>query len=336
MKSKSSGLYNIIDNEGINKSINNVLASKVNFNTYTSPKGLKQLRMQISSFLKDIWNYNVNYKDMLITTGSQQSINIIAYSLLKEGDTVLIEQPTYFGAINVFENRKVNLIGINLTEDGFDLKVLENKIIKYHPKLIYVTPTFNNPTGYCWSNGYRKKFLEIINKYNVLVLEDDPYSLINFTNVEYKSLYELNEGKNIIYLGTFSKYISPSINVGYIISNSTLLEVIYFFKESFDLGTSLFNQLVILDYLQNNNIKKIVNDKVKVYKKLLDETINNINTYYANSLLYYSKVTGGLFIHLKFKDKIDNEIFENGCNYYIDKNHNNETRINICSLLNDV
>ena len=146
--------------------------------------------MQISSFLKDIWNYNVNYEDMLITTGSQQSINIIAYSLLNEGDTVLIEQPTYFGAINVFKNRKVNLIGIHLTEDGFDLKVLENKIIKYHPKLIYVTPTFNNPTGYCWSNDYRKKFLEIINKYNVLVLEDDPYSLINFTNVEYKSLYQ--------------------------------------------------------------------------------------------------------------------------------------------------
>lgn len=95
MKNKSLGLYNIIDNEGINKSINNVSSNGINFNTYTSPKGLKELRMQISNFLYDIWNYNVNYKDMLITTGSQQSINLIAYSLLNEGDTVLIEQPTY-------------------------------------------------------------------------------------------------------------------------------------------------------------------------------------------------------------------------------------------------
>ena len=84
----------------------------------------------------------------------------------------------------------------------------------------------------------------------MLVIEDDPYSLINFTNVEYKSLYELNKGRNIVYLGTFSKYISPSINIGYILSNSTLIDKLYLYKESFDLNTSMFNQIVILDYLK--------------------------------------------------------------------------------------
>lgn len=335
MKNKSLGLYNIIDTDGINKSINNVLSSGINFNTYTSPKGLKELRIEISNFLNNIWNYNVNYKDMLITTGSQQSINLISYALLNEGDTVLIEQPTYFGAIKAFKNRKVNLIGLDLTENGIDLNILENKIIKYKPKLIYVTPTFNNPTGYSWSNSYRRKFLEVVNKYNVLVLEDDPYSLINFTNIKYKSLYELNNGKNLIYLGTFSKYISPSINVGYILSNITLLGELYSFKESFDLGTSLFNQLVVLDYLQNNNIKSIVRSRLKIYRNLLDETIQNINTDYANSILYYSKIKGGLFVYLKFNKEVDTDVFENGSNYYIDKNHNNETRINICNLLNN-
>ena len=334
MKNKSLGLYNLIDSEGINKSINNVLSSGINFNTYTSPKGLKELRIQISNFLFSIWNYNVDYKNMLITTGSQQSINLIAYSLLNEGDTVLIEQPTYFGAIKTFKNRKVNLIGIDLTKDGIDLNVLENNIIKYCPKLIYVTPTFNNPTGYSWSNAYRRKFLKIINKYNVLVLEDDPYSLINYTDVEYKSLYELNGGKNVIYLGTFSKYISPSINVGYILSNKILLETIYSFKESFDLGTSLFNQLVILDYLRNNNIKSIMDNRLILYKKLLDEALRSINNNYAKSILYYSNIKGGLFIFLRFKNEIDNNIFENGSHYYVDKKHNNETRINICSFLN--
>ena len=333
MKNKSLGLYNIIDTEGINKSINNVLSSGINFNTYTSPKGLKELRIEISNFLVSVWNYNVNYKDMLITTGSQQSINLIAYSLLNEGDTVLIEQPTYFGAINTFKNRKVNLIGMDLTEDGIDLNVLEDSIIKYHPKLIYVTPTFNNPTGYSWSNAYRKKFLEIINKYNVLVLEDDPYSLINFTNIKYKSLYELNNGRNVIYLGTFSKYISPSINVGYILSNKILLETIYSFKESFDLCTSLFNQLVILDYLKNNNFNNIIDNRLIFYKKLLAEALKNININYAKSILNYSETKGGLFILLKFKGEIDNNIFENGSRYYVDKKHDNETRINICSLL---
>lgn len=336
MKNKSLGLYNIIDTAGINKSINNVLSSGINFNTYTSPKGLKELRMQISNFLYDIWNYNVNYKDMLITTGSQQSINLIAYSLLNEGDTVLIEQPTYFGAINVFKNRKVNLMDINLNEEGFNLKLLEKKIIEYHPKLIYVTPTFNNPTGYSWSNNYRKKFLQIINKYDILVLEDDPYSLINYTNYKYKSLYELNDGRNIIYLGTFSKYISPSINVGYILSNNSILKTIYSFKESFDLCTPLFIQSIVLDYLQNNNIKELIDNRIPIYKKLLDETIEDINNNHAESILSYSKVNGGLFIYIKFKNKIDSNIFEIGDNYYIDKNHGNDTRINICNkLFND-
>ena len=335
MKNKSLGLYNIIDTDGIYKSINNVLSCGINFNTYTSPKGLKELRVEISNFLNETWNYNVNYKNMLITSGSQQSINLIAYALLNEGDTVLIEEPTYFGAINILKNRKINLIGLDLTENGIDLNILENKLIKYRPKLIYVTPTFNNPTGYSWSNSYRRKFLKLVNKYNVLILEDNPYSLINFTNIKYKSLYELNNGRNVIYLGTFSKYISPSINVGYILSNQILLEAIYSFKDSFDLCTSLFNQLVILDYLKNNDIKNIIKNRLKVYKKLLDETIKNINNNYEKSILYYSKIKGGLFIYLKFNNEVDTNVFENGSHYYIDKNHNNETRINICSLLNN-
>ena len=333
MVNKSVGLYNVIDEEGIVKSINNVLNSEVDFNKYTSPKGLKELRMEIKKLLNNIWNYNVNYKNILISTGSQQSINLIAYSLLNENDNALIEQPTYFGAISVFKKRKANLIGMDLTEDGFDLNILEEKIIKYRPKLIYVTPTFNNPTGYSWSNDYRKKFLEIINRYDVLVIEDDPYSLINFINVEYKSLYELNKGRNIVYLGTFSKYISPSINIGYILSNSTLIDKLYLYKESFDLNTSMFNQIVILDYLKNNNIEEKVKDKIVVYRKLLEETTEYIEQVYGKCILDCSKVKGGIFIYLKFKDKIDNRIFESGNKYFIDKNHDKETRINICCFL---
>ena len=335
MKNKSLGLYNIIDTAGINKSIYDVLASGINFNTYTSPKGLIELRIEISNFLNNSWKYNVNYKNMLITTGSQQSIALIVNGMLNEDDTVLIEQPTYFGAIKAFKSRKVNLIGLDLTENGIDLNVLENKIIKYKPKLIYTTPTFNNPTGYSWSNSYRRKFLEIVNKHGILVLEDDPYSLINFTNIKYKSLYELNKGKNIIYLGTFSKYISPSINVGYILSNDALLDILYTFKESFDLCTSLFNQLVVLNYLKNNDINKILKSRSKIYKKLSDEALKKIETDYKKSILYHSKSKGGLFIHLKFNNEVDTNTFENGNNYYIDKNHSNETRINICNLLNN-
>ena len=251
---------------------------------------------------------------MIITNGSQQSLNILSNILLHSGDTIFIEQPTYSGTIKVFKNKDINLVGIDLLEDGINLIELEEKIKQYKPKVIYVTPTFNNPTGYSWSNKKRKEFLKIINKYNILVIEDDPYSLINFTTNKYDSLYKLNKGKNIIYLGTFSKYISPSINVGYIITN-TYIDELYKEKELNDLCTSTFIQLVVLDYLKNNNIKELIYKKINKYKKLYNKTIK----YLKENNIEYSSSKGGLFIHLRFNNKIDN-------------NHDNESRINICSI----
>lgn len=326
---KSLGIYNVFDNKGINRSIENVLKGNINFNTYTTPKGLKELRIEISKFLYRTWNYKVDYNNMLITTGSQQSINIISSSLINDGDVVLIEQPTYFGAIEVFKKRNIKLVGIDFQEAGLNLVELERKIIKYSPKLIYVVPTFNNPTGYSWSNKSRKKFLKIINKYNILVLEDDPYSLINFTKIKYKSLYNLNKGRNIIYLGTFSKLISPSINVGYILLDK--VDLLYFYKKSFDLCTSAFSQYVVLDYLKNNDLEQVINEKISFYKKQLKESIKELNRKYKNKIVYLSKMKGGLFYLVKFKDKTNTEEFEDGSNYFIDGSHSDITRINICS-----
>ena len=328
---KSLGTYNIFDNIGINKSIKNVLKDNINCNTYTSPKGLKELRIEISNYLYRIWNYKINYNDILITTGSQQSINIISSSLIKDGDVVLIEQPTYFGALEVFKKKNVKLVGIDINEDGLDLKELEKKIIKYSPKLIYVVPTFNNPTGSSWSNKKRREFLKIINKYNILVLEDDPYSLINFTKTNYKSLYNINKGKNIIYLGTFSKLISPSINVGYIISDKVGL--LFSYKKAFDLCTNAFSQYIVLNYLKNNILEKVVNDKIVLYKKALKISIKKLTEDYNEEVVFFSKMKGGLFYLVKFKNKINMEEFEDGSNYYIDGNHVDTTRINICSYL---
>ena len=135
MKNKSLGIYNLIDTDGINRSIKNVINNKINFNTYTSPKGLKELRVKISDWLNESWRINLSYKELLITSGSQQSINLIAYSLLNKGDTILIEQPTYFGAIDIFKKLDVNLVGVNLNDNGIDLEELEIKLNKYKPLL---------------------------------------------------------------------------------------------------------------------------------------------------------------------------------------------------------
>lgn len=329
MENKSSGLYNIIDDIGIRKSINNIISSNINFNTYASPKGLRELRIEICKFLDNCWNYKIDYNKMLITTGSQQSINLLVYSLLQEGDNALIEEPTYFGAIDCLKKRKVNLVSLELKENGLDLEDLESKIIKFNPKLIYVTPTFNNPTGYAWDNSYRQDFLKIVNKYNLLVVEDDPYSLINFSNYCYKSLYELNAGRNIIYLGTFSKYICPAINIGYILCSEEKMPFLYSFKESFDLCTSLFVQYVVLDYLKNNDLISIIKNKIPKYKDLLNKSIIELKERYAKDLLSYTISKGGLFFSVKFNSKLSDKKYLNSNRFYLTGDHDNETRINI-------
>lgn len=326
---KSLGLYNLIDEEGINKSIQNVINSKVDFNTYVSPKGLKELRIKITEFLYDAWGYQGDEGSILITSGTQQSINLIAYSLFKNEDTILIEQPTYFGAIDVFKKVGCKLVGIYLGDDGLDISELEEKIKRFKPKAIYVCPTFNNPTGKVWSNEARRRFLDLINKYNTLVIEDDPYHLINYTKNKYRTLYEMNNGKNVIYLGTFSKLISPSINVGYIISDEEMKKI-YDYKNSFDLCTSLFLQYVVLDYLSNNNLLSIIDKKIPIYKQLLKKSIEDLD---KDNILDYTKIKGGLFYMVHFKDKVNLDKYESLDKYYIKGVYPNMTRINICSYM---
>lgn len=335
MLNVSSGNINIIDKELINKSINNVLKNNNSFYSYSTPKGLKELRNQISGLLSKTWKQQMDSSNMLITSGSQQSINLIISALLSAGDCVLIEQPTYYGAIKCFNNHNIKMVGVKLENNGLDLVDLERKIIEHKPKLIYVVPTFNNPTGYAWSNKNRLKFLKIINKYNVMVIEDDPYSLINFTSTRFDSLYKLNNGKNIIYLGTFSKYICPSINVGYIIASKDKIDLVYPHKESSDLGTSLFTQTVILDFLKNNDICTVVKNKIPQYKLLLKNTINMLNKQFSQDIIDISIPKGGLFILVKFNKNMD-KVLPHKEYFYIDDKHNNEIRVNICYALNTI
>lgn len=324
----------MIDKKGIEESIKRVLNSEIDCHVYSSPKGIKELREKIADFLFRIWGITIDSTNLLITTGSQQSINLVVDSILKQGDTVFLDQPTYFGAIDVFKRKNLNLVGLEVKDKGIDIKNLEKKITKYLPKLIYIVPTFNNPTGIAWDLETRKDFLKIINKYNIQVLEDDPYSLISYYNKTYSSLYQLNNGRNITYLGTFSKMISPAINIGYILSNTENINNIYVIKQSYDLCTSTFLQYVVLDYLEHNDLEKLMKEKGKRYLELWKENQKLLEKNYKDKIISYTKPKGGLFFHVKFNENIDREIFDNGNQFYITDGHENESRINICHLLN--
>ncbi len=326
----SSGLYNVINQKEINESIERVLQSDIDFNTYVSPKGLKELRKTIATFLNQNEQMKVTDQEILITTGSQQSINLVVDTFLKENDKILVEEPTYYSALEVFSRKKLKVTGIPLMEEGLDLQVLEEKIKEQKPQLIYVVPTFNNPTGYTWSIEERKAFLKIINTYRLLVIEDDPYHYLNYTDQKYPTLYELNQGENVIYLGTFSKLISPSINVGYIVTHHAM-EQLYQIKKSYDLCTSTFLQYVVLDYLNHNDLRALISKKIRIYRSLLEKSRNILKS--SNQISKMTTPKGGLFYLVQFKTPIDLKKYENANIFYLDQNHAQEARINICSFL---
>lgn len=331
MNSLSSGNYNIIQEDHIKESIEIVL-NKNQYHGYSSPKGIKELRTRISLFLKELWNYEINPSNMLITSGSQQSIHLVIEAFLNQNDVILIEQPTYFGAIKVFQNKKLDMTGIPIYEDGIDLLELERMIRERKPKCIYVVPTFNNPTGYAWSKENRMKFLEIVNHYNILVIEDDPYSLINFSNQKYPSLYQLNQGKNIIYLGTFSKYISSSINIGYILADNESIHTLYQYKEAYDLCTSLFHQQVILTYLEHFDLIQEIKDRIPVYQKCLILMHKYIKEKFGNQV-DYTIPKGGIFFLIHFKKKNIPQALKDKQNYFLDISKQEYIRVNICWIL---
>ena len=290
----SSGKHNLIDKDLINESINRVINGEYDYN-YVSSKGVKELREKIVEFtnIKDI-----TYHDILVTNSSSDSIRVIA-SLLSRGDTILVEEFTYFGAIDIFNQYELNVIKVKLNSDGIDINDLKDKIKKHNPKMIYVIPTFNNPSGITWNELIRKEFIDIINEYNVSVVEDDPYSLISYDNKKYTKLIEL-DNKHIIYISSFSKYIAPAFSVGYIISNKSILDKLYLIKRN-ELCSNGFIQYVVLDYLTYNDLKGIIKEKIREYKKCLKRSIKYLN---LNGYDYKFIPKGGIFMLVEKDNKI--------------------------------
>ena len=289
-----SGMHNLINKELIDKSVIRVINSDYDYN-YVSSKGIKGLREEIVKFSEI---NNISYHDVLITNSSSNSIKIIA-SLLNKGDTVLVEEFTYFGARDIFLNLGLNIVSVKLNSNGIDLDDLKEKIEKYNPKMIYVIPTFNNPSGVSWDEEIREGFISVIKNKEMIVIEDDPYSLINFSDTNYTKLIELDN--KIIYISSFSKYIAPGFSVGYIICKANILDKLYLIKKD-DLCSNGFIEHVVLDYLKNNDLKMLIKEKMYIYKQCLNKSKRYLK---SNGYDMVFIPSGGVFISIRKDNKIE-------------------------------
>ena len=305
---------------------------------YASTAGLLSLREYIAEKYRNQYKLDVCAEDIIITTGSQQALDLIGKVLIDKGDSVLLEEPSYLGAIQAFSQYQPNFCGVALQEDGPDIAQFEEILKKKKVKFAYVVPNFQNPTGLTYSEKKRKAILELARKYHCILVEDDPYGELSFDGKVrgYISNGDLNES---ILLGSFSKIVTPGMRLGFmVIKNEKLRKYINTAKEASDLHSNIFAQYCLYDYVIHNNLQKHIQNIIGLYKEQCDEMIKAIEMYSTKGISF-TRPKGGMFIWATLpegesaKDLFDRAIerkvaFVPGDPFYTDGRVANTMRLN--------
>lgn len=265
---------------------------------YGITEGYPRLREQVRTRLRDRFNTGTEDDEVIITTGGQQGIDLCAKVLCNEGDTVICENPSFIGALNAFRSYNTNLVGVDLEDDGMNIEALENAL-KANPntKIIYVIPTFQNPAGITTSLEKRKAILELAKKYNVLILEDNPYGELRFAGEDVPTIKSLDTDGRVLYCSSFSKILSAGMRIGFVCGPKALVQKIVVVKQVNDVHTNQFFQMVASGFIDKYGlddhidfIKNLYRDKCNLMLSCLDK--------YVGDKAKYTRPEGGLFIWL--------------------------------------
>lgn len=261
---------------------------------YSTTMGLDILREYIVQRYKKIWNMDIAVENVIITTGSQQALDLIGKVFINEGDKVLVEKPSYLGLLQSFCMYSADFIQTKLNTDGLDIEELKQNIKTYKPKVAYLIPNFQNPTGLTYSPQNRKDVFEVIKDEDLILIQDDPYGELRFTDDERIPYIGLNQSEKNIYLGSFSKIVTPGMRLGYIIANKEIIKMLETAKQASDLHSNIFGQYLIADYLQNNDLDKHIEKIKKLYKSQASAMTEAMEKYFPKNIKFtYPK--GGMF-----------------------------------------
>ena len=252
----------------------------------------------------------VTIDEMLLTTGSQQVIDLLTRVYLDSGQVVLVENPTYLAALQVFAEREARVIPVDCDDDGMQPDDLEHKIRTYQPRLIYVIPTFSNPTGKAWSLERRKKLIELSKKYNVLILEDDPYGDLQY-NAEspYPTIFSLDgdrEERNVIYTSTFSKTVVPALRTGWAIGDKRVIQMMAYAKQASDLHSSSMDQQALHQLLTHFNLDQHIEEIRREYKARMRLMVDLLKAQQWKDVTW-TEPEGGMFMWMKLPAYIDSD-----------------------------
>ena len=263
---------------------------------YSNTQGYQPLRAWIAKRYEVLGVTDVEADDIIITNGSQQGLEMVGATLIDPGDKVLVENPTYLVALQSFHLYDPEIIPVRINPDGIDCDALQAAIdANPEAKFIYVIPNFQNPTGLTYADEVRERAAEILRRSNLLVLEDNPYSELRFTGRNGKS-FGADLGEQCCMFGTFSKIVSPGMRIGWICCrHKALRDKLLSYKSTSDLHTNIFCQMVLAQYLADNDLDKHI-EKTKALYKQKAALMTDCMRKYLPAGVKFTPTEGGMFL----------------------------------------
>jgi len=311
---------------------------------YSSTEGLPELRKCILDNLAKDGN-NGELENIIISSGSQQGLDLIGKVFLSPGDIAIVELPSYLAALNAFHSYGGELVGIPMDDEGMQMDTLEEKLIQLKNegkkvKFIYTISNFQNPAGVTMSLARRKKIIEIAQKFNVFIVEDNPYEKLRFEGESIPSIYSLEKNGSVISLGTFSKILCPGLRLAWILGNEEIIRKMAILKQATDLCTSILNQLIAYEYCKLGKLEENIKSNIQIYKKKRDVMLNALDKYFPQEVTW-TKPQGGFFVVATLPEYIDTgEMFKEaikenvayvpGAPFFADGKGKNTMRLSFC------
>lgn len=244
----------------------------------------------------------VTIEEIVVTTGSQQGLSLLAQTFLDPGDVILVETPTYLGAIQAFQSFRARMLLIPCDAQGIIPDELEKILKQVTPKFMYLIPNYQNPSGKIMGPERRRELLRVAQAYDLLVIEDNPYGNLRFEGEAIPDLIEL--GENVIYLGTFSKILAPGLRVGYVVANPDILNHLCKTKEGVDLHSNSLTQRAVLEFLKEGLLPEHILKLCTLYRERRNAMVQAIDKHLGDEVEMIVP-SGGLFLWARFK-KIGN------------------------------
>lgn len=263
---------------------------------YGTTDGLPAMRECAAQRAKKVNAINED-DQILIMTGANQGIDLTAKALINKGDKIIVESPSFIGSLNAFRTYECELVGVKVDSDGMNMEALEKALEENDGvKMIYTIPTFQNPTGTTMPTEKRKKLIELANKYDVLVLEDNPYGDLRFKGEEVPTLKSLDTEGRVIYAGSFSKILSPGMRLGYIIGSPEILGKIEILKQVNDVHTPVLTQMMCVEFMKKYNIDEYIERNRELYGKKCAVMLASMQKYFPKGKVRWTVPDGGIFL----------------------------------------